>query len=454
MSKIDSASASKALGTRLSQKFAKAQTVTSGYVSTVTNDSNHVPKTANVIVAGGTVISIPVPYGSVIMPGASVSITNEGSPSLASWRLTNTISQSPILVGGQIVNTNGGVITNFDSIWVKDRGYLMAGGFEDILGTPTGPRVIINEYGFFGYAIEFTEPVVSIHTIAQDDRLVGDVLIGYKRPSHANLLISPEQGKIEFSVEDAPFLVINGANGNRLEGYMWFGSSTGPQIGVGNMLGVAEIAMRDTSNRYVYLVRSDPMRVQIGATDDTNYLVWDNGSLSIKGSIVADSVLAKSGEIGGWIINADGLVSRNGAVSHHSELGIVLDAIIAKFDAASLKWSDNGTDYLALGTDVDLGSVTGSVIRSNNSSLFITGDEDIYVTPGTGYSVILGGIGVGESGNDYASDLEYWHFRILRYSRDKRLSTNHRSSNWRNGTGADIHQWGKAWRRRDKLRGV
>lgn len=282
---INTRSASKALGNKLSGKYAKNATITSGFISTVTNDSTGRPKTAIVQIPGGTSISVSIPYGSNIYPGISVSLVNDGSPSLASWRIANSASASPVLVGGQIINQNGSIIANFDSIWVKDRGYIMAGGMEDILGEPTGPRVMMNEYGLFGYAIPFPEPVVSIATIESDDLHVGDALFGYKRPGHANLLISPEQGLIEFDVNDTPFLVINGATGNRLEDYLWIGPSSGPQVGMGKMLGVAEFAMRDTDNRYVFLVRSDPMRVQVGATTDAEGWIWDSGHLDIRGSV-------------------------------------------------------------------------------------------------------------------------------------------------------------------------
>lgn len=307
MTTISTSSATRALGERLGKRYAKNANVTSGFISTVTNDSTGRPKTATVQLPGGTTVSVQIPYGSNIYPGISVSMVNDGSPSLASWRISGSSSMSPITLGGQIVNTNGSVITNFDSIWVKDRGYIMAGGFADILEQPTGPRVMMNEYGLFGYAIEFPEPVVSIATIESDDLHVGDVLIGYKRPSHANLLISPEQGLIEFDVNDTPFLVINGSTGNRLEDYLWIGPSSGPQVGMGKMLGVAEFAMRDTDNRYVFLVRSDPMRVQIGATDDEQRIVWDTGILDVTGTVRVGTSGALIWAGGKGIADAEGL---------------------------------------------------------------------------------------------------------------------------------------------------
>ncbi len=233
MTTVSTLSASKALKDRLNNRYAKNANATSGFITTVTNDSTGRAKSATVQLSGGTTISVQVPYGSNIYPGISVSLVNDGSPSLASWRIAGSSSASPVTVGGQIVNQNGSIIANFDSIWVKDRGYIMAGGMEDILGEPTGPRVMMNEYGLFGYAIPFPEPVISIATIESDDLHVGDMLLGYKRPSHANLLISPEQGLIEFDVNDTPFLVINGATGNRLEDYLWIGPSSGPQVGMG-----------------------------------------------------------------------------------------------------------------------------------------------------------------------------------------------------------------------------
>lgn len=309
MTTVSTLSASKALKDRLNSRYAKSANATSGFITTVTNDSTGRAKSATVQLSGGTTISVQVPYGSNIYPGISVSLVNDGSPSLASWRIASSSSASPVTVGGQIVNQNGSIIANFDSIWVKDRGYIMAGGMEDILGDPTGPRVMMNEYGLFGYAIPFPEPVVSIATIESDDLHVGDVLIGYKRPSHANLLISPEQGLIEFDVNDTPFLVINGATGNRLEDYLWIGPSSGPQVGMGKMLGVAEFAMRDLDNRYVFLVRSDPMRVQVGATDDAEGWVWDSGRLSVRGSVEITGGLV-SGSIsiqdGGALVWANG----------------------------------------------------------------------------------------------------------------------------------------------------
>lgn len=285
MTTVDINSASRALSGKLGKRYAKNANVTSGFITTVTNDSTGRPKTAAVQLPGGTTVSVAVPYGSNIYPGISVSLVNDGSPSLASWRISNASSASPITLGGQIVNTNGSTIINFDSIWVKDRGYIMAGGFEDILTLPTGPRVMMNEYGLFGYAIEFPEPVISLATIEANDLHVGDALFGYRRPGHANFLVSPSQGLIRFSVNDVPFMTINGETGNRLEDYLWVGPSSGPQVGLGSMLGVGEIAMRDLSNRYVFLVRSDPMRVQIGGTDDEQKIVWDTGILDVTGTV-------------------------------------------------------------------------------------------------------------------------------------------------------------------------
>lgn len=331
MTTVSSLSASKALRERLSNKYAKNANVTSGFISTVTNDSTGRAKSATVQLAGGTAISVQVPYGSNIYPGISVSLVNDGSPSLASWRISGSSSASPVMVGGQIVNQNGSIIANFDSIWVKDRGYIMAGGMEDILGEPTGPRVMMNEYGLFGYAIPFPEPVISIATIESDNLHVGDMLLGYKRPSQANLLISPEQGLIEFDVNDTPFLVINGATGNRLEDYLWIGPSSGPQVGMGKMLGVAEFAMRDLGNRYVFLVRSDPMRVQIGATDDEQRIVWDSGILDVTGTVRVGTTGALIWAGGKGVADASGISHTEGAndywrVAPTSELFMEINA--------------------------------------------------------------------------------------------------------------------------------
>lgn len=313
MTTISTSSATKALSERLGKRYAKNANVTSGFISTVTNDSTGRPQTATVQLPGGTSVSVQVPYGSNIYPGISVSMVNDGSPSLASWRISGSSSMSPITLGGQIVNTNGSVIANFDSIWVKDRGFIMAGGFEDILTLPTGPRVMMNEYGLFGYAIEFPEPVVSIATIEADDLHIGDALFGYRRPGHANFLVSPEQGLIRFSVNDVPFMTINGGTGNRLEDYLWIGPSSGPQVGMGKMLGVAEFAMRDLGNRYVFLVRSDPMRVQIGATDDEQRIVWDSGILDVTGTVRVGTTGALIWAGGKGVADASGISHTEGA---------------------------------------------------------------------------------------------------------------------------------------------
>ena len=75
------------------------------------------------------------------------------------------------------------------------------------------------------------------------------------------------------------------------------------------------------------------------------------------------------------------------------DTGIIIDALLGKYDGGGIRWIDDATsnEYLRIGTQVDLGSVTGSVIDSQTTDLFITSAENIYIKPGSGKTVDIGG---------------------------------------------------------------
>ncbi len=399
MSTIDTKQAGREFNRRLGRSFSKIQNTTSGFVTSVDNDTSGRPQIAHVQIGGGVTVSSLVPYGTNVYPGVSVTMVNDGSPSLASWRISGSLSSSPVHSGGRIVNQSGSVISNFSIINVDNGGYIKAG--SNALGE--GPNLVIDELGLYVYDDARENSYIVLASVDAYGRRAADVFLGSLDTGKANFLVSPAVGSITMGIGTNPFLTISGDTGNRLEDYLWIGPSTGPQIGLGSMLGVAEMAMRDTQNRYVWLVRSDPMRVQIGATGDTEYILWENGQLIVNGVILASRIDAQVGTIGGFTVSSDGFEAQDGSTFFLSSGGITLDAIASKFNGSSLNWKTDGTEYLGIGTIVDLGSVTGAALRSY-TDLWIGGSNDVYISPGSGGHVFIGGsTSFGETMSNYVS---------------------------------------------------
>ena len=95
------------------------------------------------------------------------------------------------------------------------------------------------------------------------------------------------------------------------------------------------------------------------------------------------------------IVNGDVLITDGGVLT--------FDAISGKFNSGGIRWEKSGTEYLRIGTQVDLGSVVGNVIDSHTVDLSLYSDGNIYIIPGAGQQAIIGGMSYGESGSNYTA---------------------------------------------------
>lgn len=95
------------------------------------------------------------------------------------------------------------------------------------------------------------------------------------------------------------------------------------------------------------------------------------------------------------VVNGDVLITDGGILT--------FDAISGKFNGGGIRWEKSGTEYLRIGTQVDLGSVVGNVIDSHTVDLSLYSDGSIYIIPGTGQQTRVGGMSYGESGSNYTA---------------------------------------------------
>lgn len=133
-------------------------------------------------------------------------------------------------------------------------------------------------------------------------------------------------------------------------------------------------------------------------------LTYDGDRLTLDGDIYA-----RGGELGDLTLIGD-LTLTTGSLTMDTvtidNIGITFDAILGKYNGGGLRWmdEDTSTEYLCIGTQVDLGSITANAINSSNIPLLITSDDDIELTPGSGDAVIVNGtttLGDG-GGTNYA----------------------------------------------------
>lgn len=103
----------------------------------------------------------------------------------------------------------------------------------------------------------------------------------------------------------------------------------------------------------------------------------------------------------GEVTMESGLVSGDILITDGGML--TFDAISGKFDGGGIRWEKSGTEYLRIGTQVDLGSVVGNIVDSHTVDLSLYSDGSIYIIPGIGQQTIIGGMSYGESGSNYTA---------------------------------------------------
>jgi len=95
------------------------------------------------------------------------------------------------------------------------------------------------------------------------------------------------------------------------------------------------------------------------------------------------------------VVNGDVLITDGGVLT--------FDAISGKFNGGGIRWEKSGTEYLRIGTQVDLGSVVGNIVDSHTVDLSLYSDGSIYIIPGAGQQTIIGGMSYSESGSNYTA---------------------------------------------------
>lgn len=325
MRKIDGINirnASHNLAKAVSDKSQPRRTIGSGYVSAVQSDVSGKIISATVQVPGSGAVRARVQAGENIYTGMGVQIENTGSPSNASWVIGDTTFLPTGTSGGTIINQNGNVIGMFESIWVRDDGFIIAGGLEDPDGNITGPRTMLTQDGFFGWDA-YDRPSMGIYVRDVGDSLAGDMFIGYD-----------DGGRIELSAQNRSFGIWNGeeaillfdpATGNRITKNLWVGDEAGPQVGIGQFGDSAVIVARnrgsgtmgDIGNEPVFMVSTyedgaeGGVRVHIGDPDHSgSYIYYDS---AFPGELVVDAdILARKITIFG-----EGLIADGGYISTH-----------------------------------------------------------------------------------------------------------------------------------------
>lgn len=310
------------LGNAVTRKSQPRRTVASGYVSAVQSDTSGKITTATVQIAGSGSVRAQVPFGANVYTGMGVQIENHGSPSAASWAISGSSYLPTGTSGGTIINQNGNVIGMFESIWVQDDGFIIAGGLEDENGNITGPRTMLTQDGFFGWDA-YDRESFGIWVRDIGERLAGDMIMGYD-----------DGGRVELSAQNRSFgiwnageviLLFDQATGNRITKNLWVGDEAGPQVGIGQFGDNAVIVARnrgsgtmgDIGNEPVFMVSTyedgaeGGVRVHVGDPDhSSSYIFYDSAT---PGELIIDAnVRARQITIFG-----EGLIAEGGYIATH-----------------------------------------------------------------------------------------------------------------------------------------
>lgn len=284
--------------------------IASGYVTALTTDQSNRLSSVTVAIPGSGQVSAAVTPGLNVTRGANVEIENRGSPSLARWAVRGASYVPTGHYGGVITNIDGVNVMDFESIWVRDAGYIRAGGSLDPDNNPTGSRTQMDETGVFGWSA-YDRESFGLFTRAQQwtignetiDWEAGDLFHGDLEGGHVRSMPSA----MSFGIYNASDPVLHfGPDGNRILKNLWVGPQLGPQVGIGSWLvddqETAVIVARNAGsgdidvvgNQPLWMVSASPARVVVHTGDPArirSYMYYDSAANSGVGELKVNAVL-------------------------------------------------------------------------------------------------------------------------------------------------------------------
>lgn len=390
---IDIRNYSHALRDNVSGRTQPRRSIASGYVSAVHTDVNGKIVSATVQVPGSGTIRSMVPFGSNVYTGMGVYIENYGSPSNASWAIAGTSYLPTGSSGGAIYNQNGNLISMFENIWVKEDGFIRAGGTEDPDGNPTGSRLELTEVGLFGWS-DYDEKILGVYvkdaTEGDYSFQKGDMFLGSLEGGH--LEISPENHRLGIYNGDGVIFRFDQVNGNRITGMLWIGDESGPQAGIGRLDESSVFVLRDIGTgdlnnvgnepRVMFAANPTSTTALIGDPDrSSNFLWYDSSANGGAGEVILDA----SVRIRDATIYGESLIAEGGYIATHDEGTL-----------AGLKMTDRYLEGTGTGGDRTFLLVGAAVTLPKHPQLPVYGNKSW-----------VGGEG-------YWGDLLHRHFRIER----------------------------------------
>lgn len=297
------------------------RSIASGYVSAVQSDSAGKLTTATVRTSNGGTVRAYVQPGMDVYVGMTVNMENFGSPSLASWVVSGWSALPAGTSGGVITNINGVIVGMFESIWVIDEGYIMAGGLLDEDNNPTGSRVYMDQTGIFGYGPYGDDlPIFGLYTRDTTDHQAGDLTLGYAEGGHVE--ISPEDRSFSIWNNEDLVMMFDPELGNRITKNLWVGDDIGPQVGIGKWViddeEVSAIVARNAGsgdanqigNEPRFMLAAGPTKTTLSVGDpdhSSSYIFYDSSENGNDGELTVDAIIrAKQLNVYGAGVVAEG----------------------------------------------------------------------------------------------------------------------------------------------------
>jgi len=333
----------RAFQSNLSRVSEPRKTRTSGMVTSVVTDVNGLLTRVNVS-TGGAQLSVGVPFGMSVYEGMTVSLTNNGTPSNAKWQISGTAMPVGI-TGGTITNPSGAITQIFDSIWVRNDGYVMIGGDIDLDGNPAGPRIVGTQCGWIGYD-NYEQVSMAIYTSYCDGRNPGDQILG--RGNGARVEILPQDGTLSMYNENGSQVFSFGSDGNFVRDPLVIGNPLGARINIGEIDDKATFVLRDSNGVAKLVARTDDnndVYVHIGnPPPQHNSMSFDSGTgrLHVDGNFALDQaeIYGKLTIAGGgtleFVDESDPL--RKGIITRRGIAGYSVDALGQQYLSSVDAW--------------------------------------------------------------------------------------------------------------------